>query len=471
MNDTLSTFAQEKIKALDAHSLMRTLKPTHRVDGVWVERAGRRLVSFSCNDYLGLSHHPAVKAAAKQATDLYGTGSGASRLITGDHPLFAELEARLACLKGTEAACVFGSGYLANTGTIPTFISSGDLVLVDELAHACIWAGANLSGARSRPLPITIWMTWPPASQTPGRGRSGVGGADGVFSMDGDIAPLGEISRLCQAGDTWLLVDDAHGLGVLGGGVGTAALFPDARVDLAVGTLSKAVGGYGAYVCATKPIIDFVKTRARTLVYSTGLPPANTAAAIAALDIIGSEPELVAAPLTHARRFTSTLNLPQAQSAAVPILLGDAQTALAAAAELEDKGFPGRAHPTAHGASRYRPPTDRLHRRPHTRAGGPAGRRRQAMGASMSAPAVFIAGAHTDVGKTYVACALIRAARARGLSTDALKPVASDINPDDWRQSDPGRLLAALGRDLTPRNPGGYGTLAVFRPSRPADGR
>ncbi len=340
MNDTLSTFAQEKIKALDAHSLMRTLKPTHRVDGVWVERAGRRLVSFSCNDYLGLSHHPAVKAAAKQATDLYGTGSGASRLITGDHPLFAELEARLACLKGTEAACVFGSGYLANTGTIPTFISSGDLVLVDELAHACIWAGANLSGAKVEAFAHNDMddLAARLAKHRDGADRALVA-ADGVFSMDGDIAPLGEISRLCQAGDTWLLVDDAHGLGVLGGGVGTAALFPDARVDLAVGTLSKAVGGYGAYVCATKPIIDFVKTRARTLVYSTGLPPANTAAAIAALDIIGSEPELVAAPLTHARRFTSTLNLPQAQSAAVPILLGDAQTALAAAAELEDKGF------------------------------------------------------------------------------------------------------------------------------------
>jgi 8-amino-7-oxononanoate synthase len=157
--------------------------------------------------------------------------------------------------------------------------------------------------------------------------------------MDGDIAPLDQISRVCREHDAWLLVDDAHGLGVIGDGSGTAKLFPDARVDLQMGTLSKAIGGYGAYVCATKPVIDFIKTRTRTVVYSTGLPPANAAAAIAALDVIAREPERVAAPIARARRLTTALNLPPAESAVVPIVLGEAEVALAAACDLEAKGL------------------------------------------------------------------------------------------------------------------------------------
>jgi 8-amino-7-oxononanoate synthase len=338
--DTLTAFAQAKIDSLAAKSLARTLKPTHRLDGVWVERGGREMISFSCNDYLGLSHHPAVKAAAVAAIGLYGAGAGASRLVTGDHPLFGELETRLAALKGAEAACIFGSGYLANTGIIPTFAGPRDLVLVDELAHSCIWAGARLSGAQ-----VVAFRHNDTADLAAklGAGRSGAGRAlvatDGVFSMDGDVAPLDAISRIAQAHDTWLMVDDAHGLGVLGGGAGTARLFPEAHIDLHMGTLSKAVGGYGAYVCATKPVVDLIKMRARTLVYTTGLPPACVAGAIAALDVIASEAELVAAPLAKARRFTTALNLPEAQSAVVPLILGAAETALAAAADLEGQGL------------------------------------------------------------------------------------------------------------------------------------
>jgi len=339
-DDTLTAYAQGKIEQLAAASLLRTLQPTRRMDGVFVERGGRRLVSFSCNDYLGLSHHPEVKAAAAAAIETYGAGSGASRLVTGDHPLFAELEARLAALKGTEAACIFGSGYLANAGIIPTFVGADDLVLVDELAHACIWSGATLSGAR------TVAFRHNDVADLAGKLgalRATAGKAliatDGVFSMDGDVAPLDAISRLARAHDAWLLVDDAHGLGVVGDGSGTAKLFPDARVDLQMGTLSKAVGGYGAYVCATRPVIDFLKTRARTVVYSTGLPPANAAAALAALDVIAREPARVAAPIARARRLTTALNLPAAESAVVPIVLGEAETALAAARDLEAKGL------------------------------------------------------------------------------------------------------------------------------------
>lgn len=340
MTDTLTAFAQGKLDQLSATSLLRTIKPTRRMDGVVVERDGRRLISFSCNDYLGLSHHPELKAAAIRAIETYGTGSGASRLVTGDHPLFTELEARLAALKGTEAACVFGSGYLANVGLIPTFAGPKDLVVVDELAHACIWTGAKLSGAQvvSFRHNDVADLEAKLAEHRAAAGKALVA-TDGVFSMDGDIAPLDLISRVARAHDAWLLVDDAHGLGVVGDGSGTAKLFPEARVDLQMGTLSKAIGGYGAYVCATKPVIDFIKTRTRTIVYTTGLPPANAAAAIAALDVIAREPERVAAPIARARRLTTALNLPPAESAVVPIVLGEADLALAAARDLEAKGL------------------------------------------------------------------------------------------------------------------------------------
>ncbi len=340
MTDSLTAFAQTKLAALEARSLKRTLVPTHRLDGLWVERNGRRLLSFSCNDYLNLSHHPAVKAAAIAAVEEHGVGAGASRLVTGDHPIFTQLEARLAALKGAEAACVFGSGYLANSGIIPTVAGQGDLILIDDLAHACIWSGAQLSGAR---IVAFRHNDVEDLAAKLGAHRAEAGRAliatDGVFSMDGDLAPLGEISALAQAHDAWLLVDDAHGLGVVGEGRGAAAMFPSAKVDLAMGTFSKALGGYGAYVCASQPVIDLLKTRSRTLVYTTGLPPANAAAALAALDVIASDPDLVAAPLAKARRFTRALNLPDATSAVVPIMLGEADRTLAAAAQLEAQGF------------------------------------------------------------------------------------------------------------------------------------
>lgn len=341
MTDSLTAFAAEKLSDLERRSLRRRLAPTDRIDGLWVERGGRRLLSFSCNDYLNLSHHPAVKAAAMAAIERYGAGAGASRLVTGDHPLFGELEARLAALKGSQAACVFGSGYLANAGIIPTVVGAGDLILADELAHACIWSGAQLSGATVLAFRHNDMadLAEKLAAHRGAAARCLIA-TDGVFSMDGDLAPLDAISSLARANDAWLLVDDAHGLGVVGeGGAGSGAVYPTAHIDLAMGTFSKALGGYGAYVCASGPVIDLIKTRARTFVYTTGLPPANAAAALAALDVIAADPTLVARPLANARRFTRGLNLPEATSAVVPILIGDAERALAAAQSLESLGF------------------------------------------------------------------------------------------------------------------------------------
>jgi 8-amino-7-oxononanoate synthase len=338
---SLEEFAATKLDKLDRASLHRVLAVTDRLDGIWVVRNGRRLLSFSCNDYLALTHHPAIKAAAIEATQRYGVGSGASRLVTGNHPLFAELERRLARLKGTEAACVFGSGYLANSGIIPALVGRDDLVLIDELAHSCLWAGARLSRATVLPFRHSdLAHVEALLQEHRGRHPHALIATDGVFSMDGDLAPLPELSSLAQRYDVWLMTDDAHGIGVVAQGRGsTFAHGVTVEVPLQMGTLSKAIGGYGGYLCASSAVIDLIHNRARTFVYSTGLPPATVAAAIAALDLIEGDPAYAAQPLAKARRFTRLLNLPEAVSPIVPIVVGGAEAALKASQALEAEGF------------------------------------------------------------------------------------------------------------------------------------
>jgi 8-amino-7-oxononanoate synthase len=340
---SLEQFAAEKLSALEQAQLRRTPAVTLRA-GIWVEREGRRLLSFSCNDYLNLSQHAEVIAAAVAATKHYGVGAGASRLVTGNHPLYVELEERLARLKGMQAACVFGSGYLANTGIIPTLLGPDDLIVIDELSHACLHAGAKLSGAatfayrHADPSHAAAIL----ATHRRQKKRALIA-TDGVFSMDGDIAPLAALTEVAKEFDAWLISDDAHGLGVVGGGRGSAfvngAATSSIEVPLQMGTLSKAVGAYGGYLCASQAVIDLMRTRARTFVYSTGLPPASIAAAIAALDIIERDPAYTSRPLHKARLFTRALNLPIAQSAIVPVIVGDAAAALAASVLLRDHGF------------------------------------------------------------------------------------------------------------------------------------
>ncbi len=340
---SLNEFAGEKLSVLERAKLRRTPEVTARA-GIWVERDGRRLLSFSCNDYLNLSQHPKTIAAALAATERYGIGAGASRLVTGNHPLYAELEARLARLKGTEAACVFGSGYLANAGIIPALVGTDDLIVLDELSHACLHAGAKLSGAKIHSYRHTDTGHAQALLATHRAGsKRALLATDGVFSMDGDLAPLAELTDIAQRFDAWLLSDDAHGLGVVGGGRGSTFAATggagDALVPLQMGTLSKAVGAYGGYLCASQPVIDLMRTRARTFIYSTGLPPPVVAAAIASLEVIETEPAYVAEPLRKARRFARALNLPEAQSAIVPVIVGETDAALAASDVLRDEGF------------------------------------------------------------------------------------------------------------------------------------
>ncbi len=338
---SLDGFAQEKLDDLKRRHLHRTLNETIREDGIWLERNGRPLLSFSCNDYLNLTQHPAIKAAAIEAIETYGAGSGASRLVTGNHPLYARLELRLAQFKRTEAACVFGSGYLANSGIIPALIGENGLVLIDELSHACIHAGAQLSRGKVmtfRHNDITHLHELLTSHRS--EHDHAVIVTDGVFSMDGDLAPLAELLTLASEYDAWLMSDDAHGIGVVGGGRGSSfvgnAHIP---VPLQMGTMSKALGSYGGYLCASGPVIELMRNRARTLIYSTGLPPACVAAAIAALDLIEREPAYAALPVQKAKAFTKRAGLPDAQSPIVPIVVGDEEAAMDASRYLEEEGY------------------------------------------------------------------------------------------------------------------------------------
>ncbi len=358
---TPDEFARHKLRSLERRALDRRLETTDHIEGVIVERNGERLVSFSCNDYLGLATDPETKQAAIEATRRFGTGAGASRLVTGSHSLYAELERRLAALKGTEDAVVFGSGYLANLGVIPLFAGKPDLILIDELAHSCLLAGAQLAGATVIPFAhndtgaVAVLL-----EQKRPAHRHCLILTEGVFSMDGDLAPLPALAALAEAHSAWLMTDDAHGLGVVGGGRGSgfahapagvapagaadgsptgAAAPAAAAVPLQMGTLSKAAGAYGGYLCASRTVCELVRNRARSFVYSTGLPPGTVAAASQALEIIATRPERTARPLALAQRFTTALGLPPAASAIVPLVTGDNASALAASAALLDSGF------------------------------------------------------------------------------------------------------------------------------------
>ena len=336
---SLDEFATAKLDELERSSLRRALVDTTRMPGIWVLREGHRLLSFCCNDYLNLTHHPAVKEAAIEAVRRYGVGAGASRFVSGNHPLLSELEARLARLKETEAACVFGSGYLANLGIIPALIGPGDLVLIDELAHACLWAGARLARAAVVPFRhadarhVDALLT-----ELRQRHPRALIATDGVFSMDGHIAPLRALGALAQRHDAWLMSDDAHGLGVVGGGRGSNFVEPT-KVPLQMGTLSKALGAYGGYLCASAAVVELIRNRARTVIYSTGLPPAMAAAAIAALEIIESDADYAALPLAKAKAFARIAGLPEPASPIVPVLVGEPEAALKSSRLLQEEGF------------------------------------------------------------------------------------------------------------------------------------
>lgn len=325
----ITAFAEGKLANIETRNLMRRLLPTARGPDAQARRDGRALVSFSDNDYLGLSADPRVKQAAADAAVEYGAGAGASRLVTGDCPLYRELEERLAQMKGTEAALVFGSGYLANVSAIPVLAGPGDHILLDELSHACMHAGARLSGATVeafRHNDVDDLRRRLTESNAPRK----LVLTETVFSMDGDLAPLNEIAFVCADHDAWLMTDDAHGFGVV----------DDTNpAPVQMGTLSKAAGSYGGYICGPRALIDLLVNRARGLIFTTGLPPAALGASIEALRIMKDEPERRERVLAYARSFSCAIGSAHAQSAIVPIILGAEENALAASGQLLQRGF------------------------------------------------------------------------------------------------------------------------------------
>lgn len=319
---------------------------THPGRLVRVRVEGRELVNFCSNDYLGLARDPRLAQAMAQAARRWGSGSGAAHLVTGHSHAHHALEERLAAFTGREAALLFSTGYMANVGVVSAFADRGEVVVQDRLNHASLLDGARLSGARLLRHAHADAADAARQLQAAGEGAALLA-TDGVFSMDGDLAPLAQLAPLARRHDAWLLVDDAHGLGVTGAsGRGTleqAGLDAQA-VPLLVGTLGKAFGCFGAFVAGDRDVVEWVLQRARSYIYTTAMPPAVAAAAHAAVDIAereGWRRERLAALIARFRRGAMQLGLPLGESATPiqPLHVGDAARCLAASAALRERGL------------------------------------------------------------------------------------------------------------------------------------
>ncbi len=331
--------------AIEQAGLRRHLRTVMSAPTGTIHLDGRDVVLLGSNNYLGLSTHPEVIAAAVEATQTFGTGASGSRLISGNSELYTTLETNLAKMKGTEAALVFSSGYAANTSIIPVLAGEDDLILSDALNHASIIDGCRLSRASKKiyqHCDVGHLKTLLSAS-TAFRRKLIV--TDGVFSMDGDIAPLPDIYNLAAQHDAMVLVDDAHGFGVLGkDGNGTVSHFGlEGKEIIQMGTLSKAVGALGGYIAGSRALIELLINRARSFIFTTGLPPATLAAANAALDVIRSSPELRKRLFSHAKRLKTALidlgyTLLPSETQILPVILGSPQRATRVAEALLTEG-------------------------------------------------------------------------------------------------------------------------------------
>ncbi len=284
----------ERLEELREQKLYRRMRLVSGPQGPRVLLDGRPVLLLCSNNYLGLADHPRVREAAAEAAMRWGVGAGASRLISGNMTVHRRVEEQIADFKGSEACVLFGSGYLANAGVISTLAREGDVVLSDSLNHASIVDGCRLAKARTFVYDHCDMehLEW---GLREAAGRASLIVTDGVFSMDGDVAPLPEIVELARQYDARVMVDDAHGTGALGpggrGSVAAAAL--EDEVDIVMGTLGKALGSYGAFVCCSTEMAEYLVNSARTLIFSTALPPPAVAGAMAALEILREEPQRV----------------------------------------------------------------------------------------------------------------------------------------------------------------------------------
>jgi len=363
---------EDALSKLEAQGLLRRLRVIESGPGPVVTIEGRSIIGLASNDYLGLATHPRLKEAAIAAIQRFGVGAGASRLVSGSLPPHADLEAALARFKGTAAALVFGSGYLANLGLLPALVEAGGMILADRLCHASLIDGCRLSGAgfrvfRHRDLNHLEQLL------AKYRRRQTVIVTDGVFSMDGDLAPLPDLIALAERYQAGLLVDDAHGTGVMGAtGKGTLEHFHcEHRLPFHMGTLSKALGGYGAYVVGEERFIHYLVNRCRTFIYTTALPPATAAAAQSALEVLSKEPERRQRLWDNRRYWLEGLQalgfrLAATESPIIPVLIGEADLARQMADRLLQLGVfaPAIRPPTVpKGTSRIRTTVTSEHRR------------------------------------------------------------------------------------------------------------
>ncbi len=369
----MNSFTNElrhRLAARREQNLFRKLRRVDSAVGPHIEMGGQAFLNFSSNDYLGLTGHPALKSAATRAVETFGSGAGASRLICGSLAPFHELEETLAAFKGTEAALGFSTGYAAAIGTISALMGSNDVIILDKLVHACIVDAARLSGAKLRIFDhndlddLDEKLKWAAGRRrTPNQESHALIVTESVFSMDGDRAPLREIVALKEQYGAWLMVDEAHATGILGrNGRGLAdELGVSSQIDIQMGTLGKALGASGGYICGSRELVDFLVNHARSFIFSTAPAPAAAAAATAGIRVIqSSEGDALRKSLfERVRELTSSIEVqPSAGSSAiVPFMIGDEKAAMAAAAQLREQHIfiPAIRHPTvARGAARLR---------------------------------------------------------------------------------------------------------------------
>jgi len=336
LNHRLKGYLDSEIAALKAKGIFRLPRILETAAGPRVRLDGREVIQLSSNNYLGLTTHPRVVAAARRAVEEFGAGPGAVRTIAGTMSLHRELEARLARFKGTEDALVFQSGYTANVGVVSTLMQEGDLIVSDELNHASIIDGCRLCKAGRA---VYRHLDYGHLRDILREARQGGSGkilvvADGVFSMDGDVSDLKAIARLCEEFDAIPMVDDAHATGVMGRqGRGTVDHFGlTGRWDIQIGTMSKAFGVMGGYVCSPRPLVEFYIHKARPFLFSSSHPPAVVAACIAALDVMESEPALHERLWENTRCFKAGLlklgfNTGTSVTPITPVIIGSGEKA------------------------------------------------------------------------------------------------------------------------------------------------
>ena len=361
MSGPVGNWAKEELSALAARGLSRHLEPLSTPQGPVVEINGEeRLINFSSNDYLGLANDPDLKAAAVAALQTWGTGSGASRLVTGDSTSHRVVEKVIALFEGTEAALLFNSGYAANVGVLSSVCRDGDVIFSDALNHASLIDGARLSRAKTVVYPHRdVAALEELLAKHPARRALVV--TDAVFSMDGDRAPLKELSALCEQTGAALMVDEAHSTGVCGPtGAGLCeelGLNPELRM----GTLSKALGGFGAYVACSAEVRQWLFNRARSVIFSTSLPPAVCGAGAAAISRVRRDAPLRERLWKNIRFFAAglkALGLPSHEDSAIfPVVVGTPEAAVNASRALRTAGLlvkPIRPPTVPEGSSRLR---------------------------------------------------------------------------------------------------------------------